>query len=289
MIFSKVVPRPLGMLKQVFLGRFEPVVTRFGPWKMPQCLENGPLWDQNWVQNGLKTLFFKSDPRPFRMHKQVFLADFEPVVMHFGPWKIAIIEKSGVIKPSVHAVSASFHKTRRYTKVVCCVVNLCTRFFRRRVRGDQTVHAVSATFRKTRRYTKVVCCVGNLCTRFFHRRVRGDQTVHAMSASFRKTRRYTKVVCCVLHLCTRVFHQKVRGDQTVHAVSARFRKTRRYTKVVCCVLHLCTRFFHRRVRGDQTVHAVSARFRKTRRAPFLGGWGRRGLGGGGALAVRPLA
>ena len=34
-IFSKVVPRPLGMLKRVFLARFEPVVTRFGPWKFP--------------------------------------------------------------------------------------------------------------------------------------------------------------------------------------------------------------------------------------------------------------
>ena len=30
-IVSKVVPSPLGMLKQVFLGRFEPVVDRFGP------------------------------------------------------------------------------------------------------------------------------------------------------------------------------------------------------------------------------------------------------------------
>ena len=28
MIFLEVVPRPLGMLKQVFLGRFEPVVAR---------------------------------------------------------------------------------------------------------------------------------------------------------------------------------------------------------------------------------------------------------------------
>ena len=37
-IFSKVVPRPLGMLKQVFLGRFEPVVTRFGPWKSQNAL-----------------------------------------------------------------------------------------------------------------------------------------------------------------------------------------------------------------------------------------------------------
>ena len=53
--FFKVVPRPLGMLKQVFLGRFEHVVARFGPWKIPKCLENGPLWDQKWVKNGSKT------------------------------------------------------------------------------------------------------------------------------------------------------------------------------------------------------------------------------------------
>ena len=53
-IFFKDVPRPLGMLKQVFLGRFEPVVARFGPWKIPKCLENGPFWDPKrakWVKN----------------------------------------------------------------------------------------------------------------------------------------------------------------------------------------------------------------------------------------------
>ena len=51
-IFSKVASRPLGMLKQVFLGRFEPVVARFGPWKIPKYLENGPFWDQQCVKNG---------------------------------------------------------------------------------------------------------------------------------------------------------------------------------------------------------------------------------------------
>ena len=40
-IFSKVVPRPLGMLKQVFLAHFEPVVACLGPRKIPKCLENG--------------------------------------------------------------------------------------------------------------------------------------------------------------------------------------------------------------------------------------------------------
>ena len=86
--FSKVVPRPLGMLKQVFLGRFEPVVARFGPWKIPKCLENGPFGDQHWVKNGSKTHFSKSDPGPFAVLRQVVLAHFVPVVTCFGPWKI---------------------------------------------------------------------------------------------------------------------------------------------------------------------------------------------------------
>ena len=85
-IFSKVVPRPLGMLKQVFLGRFEPVVARFGSWKIPKCLENGPFWDQQWVKNGSKTRFSKNDPGPFGVLKQVFLARFEPVLTEFSPF-----------------------------------------------------------------------------------------------------------------------------------------------------------------------------------------------------------
>ena len=87
MIFFKVVPRPLGMPKQVFLARLEPVVAPYGPRKIPKCLENGPFWDQKWVKNGSKTRFSKSDPGPFRILKQVFLAHFEPVVTRFGPWK----------------------------------------------------------------------------------------------------------------------------------------------------------------------------------------------------------
>ena len=53
-ISSKVVPRPLGMLKQLFLGHFEPVVARYGPWKIPKCIENWPFQDQKWVKNGSK-------------------------------------------------------------------------------------------------------------------------------------------------------------------------------------------------------------------------------------------
>ena len=87
-IFSKVVPRALGMLKQVFLGCFGPVVARFGPWKIPKCLENGPFWDQQWVRNGSKTSFSKNDRGPFMMLKQVVLAHFEPVATDFGSWKI---------------------------------------------------------------------------------------------------------------------------------------------------------------------------------------------------------
>ena len=73
------------MLKQVFLGRFEPVGARFGPRKIPKCLENGLFWDQKWVKNGSKTCFSKSDPGPFGMLKQVVLAHFEPVVTRFWP------------------------------------------------------------------------------------------------------------------------------------------------------------------------------------------------------------
>ena len=86
-IFSEVVPRPLGMLKQVLLGRFEPVVAHFGAWKIPKCLENGPFWDQKWVKNGLKTRFSENDPGPFGMLKEVVLAHFEPVATSFGSWK----------------------------------------------------------------------------------------------------------------------------------------------------------------------------------------------------------
>ena len=87
-IFPKIVPRPLGMVKQFFLARFEPVVARFGPWKIPNCLENRPFWDQKLVKNGSKKHFSKSDTGSFGMLKQVFLAHFEAVMTRFGPWKI---------------------------------------------------------------------------------------------------------------------------------------------------------------------------------------------------------
>ena len=69
------------MLKQVFLAYFEPAVTRFGPWKMPKCLEKGPFCDQKWV----KMRFSKTHPGSLGVLKQVFLAHFEPVGTRFGP------------------------------------------------------------------------------------------------------------------------------------------------------------------------------------------------------------
>ena len=78
--FFKTDLAPFGMLKQVVLAHFEPEVTRFGPWKIPKCLEHWPFWGQKWVKNGSKTHFTKIDPGPLGMLKQMFLAHFEPVV-----------------------------------------------------------------------------------------------------------------------------------------------------------------------------------------------------------------
>ena len=96
-IFSKVVPRRLGMLKQAFLAHFEHLLTHFVPWIFTKCLENGHFQDQKWVKNGSKTCFSKSDPRPLGMLKQVFLAHFEPVVTCFGPWKIPKFPENGSV------------------------------------------------------------------------------------------------------------------------------------------------------------------------------------------------
>ena len=58
-IFSKVVPRPLGMLKQVFLGHFEPVAARFGPWKSQNALKMGRFGTNNGSKMGQKRVFPK--------------------------------------------------------------------------------------------------------------------------------------------------------------------------------------------------------------------------------------
>ena len=55
--FTKIEPKQPGMLKQLFLAHFEPVAARFGPWKIPNFLENGPFQDQKLVKNGSKPVF----------------------------------------------------------------------------------------------------------------------------------------------------------------------------------------------------------------------------------------
>ena len=57
MIFFKVVPGPLGMLKQVFLARFKPVVARFGPWKIPNASKMGRHGTKDGSKMGEKRVF----------------------------------------------------------------------------------------------------------------------------------------------------------------------------------------------------------------------------------------
>ena len=51
-----------------------------------KCLENESFQDQKWVKNGSEPRFFKSDPRPFGMPKQVILAGLGPVLTEFSPF-----------------------------------------------------------------------------------------------------------------------------------------------------------------------------------------------------------
>ena len=66
------------MLNEVFLVRFPPMVTSFGPWKVPKFLANGPFWDQKGVKSGSKVGHCKNDPGPFLMLQQVFPACLSP-------------------------------------------------------------------------------------------------------------------------------------------------------------------------------------------------------------------
>ena len=40
------------MLKQVVWTHFEPVLPRFGPRKIPKCLEKGLVQHQKWLKTG---------------------------------------------------------------------------------------------------------------------------------------------------------------------------------------------------------------------------------------------
>ena len=67
------------MLKEVFSADFQAVVMRFSPWKIPKCLE--------WMKNGSKMCFSKSDTRALGVHKPEKLAHFEPVLIESNPFR----------------------------------------------------------------------------------------------------------------------------------------------------------------------------------------------------------
>ena len=59
---SKSDPAPSRAHKQVKGAYFEPVLSHFGPFKVPQTLENGPFCEQKWVK---KSTFAKMIPEHF--------------------------------------------------------------------------------------------------------------------------------------------------------------------------------------------------------------------------------
>ena len=61
-IFSKVVPRPLGMLKQVFLGHVEPVVGVLCHGKSQNALKMGRFGTNNGSEMDQKRVFPKMIP-----------------------------------------------------------------------------------------------------------------------------------------------------------------------------------------------------------------------------------
>ena len=69
--FQKMILDHLECQNKCFLARLELMVARFGPPKIPKCIENGLLWDKKWVKNGSKMCFSKNDPTPLGVHKQV--------------------------------------------------------------------------------------------------------------------------------------------------------------------------------------------------------------------------
>ena len=96
MIYSKFVPIPLGVLKQVFLACFEPMVAHVNPSKTPINLENGLFGEQKWVQNKSKPCFCENCRSLFGLHKQAKCAHFEPIVSDFGTSKITKCIENGL-------------------------------------------------------------------------------------------------------------------------------------------------------------------------------------------------
>ena len=59
MRFSKSDAGPFGMLKEVFLAHFEPVVTPLGPWKIPNALKISRFGNKSGSKMGPKGVFPK--------------------------------------------------------------------------------------------------------------------------------------------------------------------------------------------------------------------------------------
>ena len=59
-IFSKLVPRPLGVLKQLFLARFEPMVARYDAPQFQKALKMGFLGTKK-GQKSVKNALFQND------------------------------------------------------------------------------------------------------------------------------------------------------------------------------------------------------------------------------------
>ena len=83
--FSKSDHAPFGMLKQVLLAHFEHVVMLVGPWKVPECLANGPFWGRKYVKNGSKCIFPKVIQHHLGCSSKCFYPIFEVAATTFSP------------------------------------------------------------------------------------------------------------------------------------------------------------------------------------------------------------
>ena len=85
MCFSKDTFGLFGLHKQVEWSHFEPMLCNFGCSQGRKGLENGPLWDDKWLENGSKPWFSKNDPSLVVVPKQMNTAHSEPLLSRFHP------------------------------------------------------------------------------------------------------------------------------------------------------------------------------------------------------------
>ena len=99
-------------------------LTRFGPWKIPKCLDNGPKMGQTWVKSRSKIGFPKVVPDRSAVLKRVFSAHVEPV--SFGPWKIQKFFESG---PFLFEEWAKKGSKKHFPKCTLELLGCATQFF----------------------------------------------------------------------------------------------------------------------------------------------------------------